>query len=66
MKKIKKKIQNYWDKQPCNIKHSKKKFLSKEYFNKVKKKDILLNLILKNLQNLRITKIKMSLKSDVA
>ena len=29
---------NYWNKQPCNIKHSKKKFLSKEYFNEVSKK----------------------------
>ena len=38
MIKIKKKIQNFWDKQPCNIKHSKKKFLSKEYFDEVKKK----------------------------
>ena len=38
MKKIKKQIQNYWDKQPCNIKHSKKKILSKEYFDEIKKK----------------------------
>ena len=28
----------YWNKQPCNIKHSKKKFLSKEYFNEITKK----------------------------
>ena len=24
--------QKYWNTQPCNIKHSKKKFLSKDYF----------------------------------
>ena len=29
---------DYWNKQPCNIKHSKKKFLSKKYFNEVSKK----------------------------
>ena len=28
----------YWNKQPCNIKHSKKKFLSKDYFNEISKK----------------------------
>lgn len=33
-----KKIKNYWNKQPCNIKHSNKKFLSKEYFNEITKK----------------------------
>ena len=38
MNNTKKKIQNYWNKQPCNVKHSKKKYLSKEYFNEVKKK----------------------------
>ena len=32
------KVKKYWDKQPCNIKHSKKIFLSKEYFDEVKKK----------------------------
>ena len=26
------KVKNYWDNQPCNVKHSKKKFLSKETF----------------------------------
>ncbi len=31
-------VTKYWDEQPCNIRHSKKKFLSKEYFNEVKKK----------------------------
>jgi len=38
MNKIKKKIQKYWDKQPCNVKHSNKKYLSKEYFDEIKKK----------------------------
>ncbi len=28
----------YWNKQPCNIKHSKKKFLSKAFFNEISKK----------------------------
>ena len=37
MNKIKKKIQKYWDKQPCNVKHSNKKYLSKEYFDEIKK-----------------------------
>ena len=32
------KVKKYWNKQPCNINHSKKKFLSKEYFDAVKKK----------------------------
>ena len=32
------KVENYWDKRPCNVNHSKKKFLSREYFNKKKKK----------------------------
>ena len=29
MSKILKKVKKYWNKQPCNINHSKKKFLSK-------------------------------------
>ena len=33
-----KKVKKYWNNQPCNLKHSKKKFLSKEYFNEIKKK----------------------------
>jgi SAM-dependent methyltransferase len=33
-----KKIEKYWNKKPCNINHSSKKFLSLEYFNEVKKK----------------------------
>lgn len=37
MKKIIK-VKKYWNRQPCNIKFSRKKFLSKEYFEEVKKK----------------------------
>ena len=33
-----KKVIKFWDKNPCNINHSKKKFLSKEYFLEVSKK----------------------------
>lgn len=33
-----KKIEKYWDKEPCNVNHSQKKFLTKEYFDEVKKK----------------------------
>ena len=35
---LKNKIRKYWNNKPCNIGHSKKKFLTKEYFNEVKKK----------------------------
>ena len=38
MIKLKKQIKNYWNKRPCNINYSKKKFLTKEYFNEVRKK----------------------------
>jgi SAM-dependent methyltransferase len=38
MEKIKKRIKKYWNNRPCNILHSKKKFLSKEYFDEVRKK----------------------------
>ena len=37
-KNIYKSIKNYWNNQPCNINHSNKKYLSKEYFNEVRKK----------------------------
>lgn len=33
-----KKIRSYWNKQPCNINHSKEPGLSKKYFDEVKKK----------------------------
>jgi SAM-dependent methyltransferase len=32
------KIQEFWNRQPCNIYHSSKEFLSKEYFDEVEKK----------------------------
>jgi SAM-dependent methyltransferase len=35
---MKQNIKKYWNKQPCNIKHSKIKNFSKEYFEEVKKK----------------------------
>ena len=31
-------VKNYWNNQPCNVNHSNKKFLSKQYFNEVRKK----------------------------
>jgi 2-polyprenyl-3-methyl-5-hydroxy-6-metoxy-1,4-benzoquinol methylase len=31
-------IKNYWNNQPCNIKHSSKPFASREYFDDVEKK----------------------------
>ena len=38
MNKLNQISKKYWNKQPCNIKHSKKKFLSKEFFNEILKK----------------------------
>ena len=38
MNKVLKRVKKYWNRQPCNINHSKKKFLSKEYFEEVRKK----------------------------
>lgn len=35
---LKNKIRSYWNKRPCNINHSKSKFLTKKYFNEVSKK----------------------------
>ena len=35
---ILRKVKNYWNKQPCNIKFSNKKLFSKQYFNEVTKK----------------------------
>ena len=65
MNKVLNKVRNYWNKQPCNINHSKKKFLSKEYFEEVKKKNILLKIIFQNLLILRNIKERMFLKLDV-
>jgi len=33
-----KKVKEFWDKMPCNINHSKKTFLSKEYFDEIEQK----------------------------
>ena len=33
-----KKIEKFWDKNPCNVKHSNKKFLSRAYFLEISKK----------------------------
>ena len=41
MNKTLSKVKKYWNKRPCNVGHSKKKFLTKEYFDEVKKKKIL-------------------------
>jgi ubiquinone/menaquinone biosynthesis C-methylase UbiE len=35
---IYKEVQNFWNNRPCNIKHSDKLFLSKEYFDEVEQK----------------------------
>ena len=35
-----KQIKNYWNRQPCNINHSKETGLSKKYFTEVRKKKI--------------------------
>jgi ubiquinone/menaquinone biosynthesis C-methylase UbiE len=35
---IKESIKKFWNDRPCNIKHSSKEFLSKEYFNEVENK----------------------------
>jgi len=31
-------VKKYWNNQPCNINHSKKEFLSRDYFNEIEKK----------------------------
>ena len=38
MNKLNKISKKYWNNRPCNINHSKKKFLTKEYFDKITKK----------------------------
>lgn len=35
---LKTEVKNYWNNRPCNINHSKKSFLSKEYFDEVESK----------------------------
>ena len=38
MNKTLNKVKKYWNKRPCNVGHSNKEFLTKEYFDEVKKK----------------------------
>ena len=45
---IKKKIENYWNKQPCNIKYSKNKFGTKQFFNDISKKKFFVEKHIKN------------------
>jgi len=35
------KVKNFWNKRPCNVKHSKKEFLSREYFEDVENRKYL-------------------------
>ena len=39
------KIKEYWNNRPCNLNHSKKEKGTREYFDEVEEKNILLNLI---------------------
>lgn len=48
------KIKEFWNKNPCNFKHSKKKFLSKDYFNQVKKKRYFVEPHIKKFAQLKI------------
>ncbi len=48
MNKINKISKKYWNNQPCNSKHSKKKFLSKEYFDEITKKRFFVEPHIKN------------------
>ena len=48
MNKINKISRKYWNRQPCNIRHSQKKFLSKEYFDEVAKKRYFVESHIKN------------------
>lgn len=38
MKNVINSVKNYWNTRPCNVRHSKKEFLSKEYFDEVESK----------------------------
>ena len=48
----------FWNKQPCNIKHSKKKFLSKEYFNEISRKRYFVESHIKSFANFKNYKNK--------
>ena len=64
MSNILKKVKNYWNKQPCNINHSKKKFLTKEYFEEVRKKKYFCEKHIPKFANFRKYKNKMFLEND--
>ncbi len=48
----------YWNKQPCNIKHSRKKFLSRDYFNEISKKRYFVESHIKKFANFKQYKNK--------
>ena len=58
MKKLNVISRKYWNRQPCNIKHSKKKLFSKEYFNEVSKKRYFVEGHIKNFVNFKKWKNK--------
>lgn len=51
-------VRKYWDNQPCNIKHSNKKFLSRDYFNEIKKKRFFVEPHIKKFANFKKYKNK--------
>ena len=48
----------YWNKQPCNIKHSKKKYFSKEFFNEISNKRYFVESHIKQFANFKKYKNK--------
>jgi ubiquinone/menaquinone biosynthesis C-methylase UbiE len=58
MKSIKKKVSLYWDSQPCNIKNSKKKYMSMEFFNEIEKKKYYVESHIKKFANFKYYKNK--------
>jgi 2-polyprenyl-3-methyl-5-hydroxy-6-metoxy-1,4-benzoquinol methylase len=52
------KVKKYWNSNPCNIKHSDKKFLSKNYFNEVDKKKFFVERHLKKFAQIKNFKNK--------
>ena len=47
-------VRTYWDDRPCNVRHSEKEVGTREYFDEVERKDILLNLTYHPLQDFLI------------
>ena len=58
MNRLNKISKKYWNKQPCNINHSKKKFLSKEFFNEISKKRYFVESHIKQFANFKNYKNK--------